>query len=383
VLANDTDPNGDSLTVASTSRPAHGSATITDAGSRVSYTPDRDYSGADSFTYTVTDGNGGTDTETVSLTVTAVGEVGVNAEVGVKNPEVGVNGGVGRVGVKVLSYDVTQPRRSVGGARRWVKRRGGVVDLITRSGASIVGLQGTPRRANDGGKTVRPIADLKKRLTGFGIAGNVPRVKAPNAILYRSAMFAAVNAGWGSLSRGVAATARCKRTARATAAWALLADRGTGRSYFVINAKLSPDRAPAGGQRRPNCGSQRARQARSLIELIAAANTTGAPVILLGNLNAENSNTREQTLRILAKPTTTASHTVDLDPSVDLADDTPTLNRRWDRRRRNDVHRMDYIFHTSGLTVTDQQVMKRFYRYGRLRTSPSTHYPVTARITAD
>ena len=47
------------------------------------------------------------------------------------------------------------------------------------------------------------------------------------------------------------------------------------------------------------------------------------------------------------------------------------------------MRRVDYIFHTSGLTVTDQTVMKRFYRYGRLRTSPSTHYPVTARITAD
>jgi Ca2+-binding RTX toxin-like protein len=67
VLANDSDPDGDPLTVVAVGDPAHGNASIVGAG--VSYLPDADYAGADSFTYTIADGHGGGDTATVSLTV--------------------------------------------------------------------------------------------------------------------------------------------------------------------------------------------------------------------------------------------------------------------------------------------------------------------------
>ncbi len=40
----------------------------------VSYTPDADFFGTDSFTYTICDGNGGTDTATVNVTVTNVND---------------------------------------------------------------------------------------------------------------------------------------------------------------------------------------------------------------------------------------------------------------------------------------------------------------------
>ena len=67
VLANDSDPDGDALTISSVSAPMHGSAVI--VGGQVSYTPMPGYSGADSFTYTIVDDNGGTATGTVSITV--------------------------------------------------------------------------------------------------------------------------------------------------------------------------------------------------------------------------------------------------------------------------------------------------------------------------
>lgn len=55
VLANDSDPGGDTLTVTAVSDPASGSVTI-NADSTVSYAPDSGFLGLDSFTYTVSDG---------------------------------------------------------------------------------------------------------------------------------------------------------------------------------------------------------------------------------------------------------------------------------------------------------------------------------------
>src|SRR5262249_7594571 len=60
LLANDKDADGDPLAAALLSGPAHGTLTLNLDGS-FSYTPDANYSGADSFTYSVTDGHGGKD----------------------------------------------------------------------------------------------------------------------------------------------------------------------------------------------------------------------------------------------------------------------------------------------------------------------------------
>ena len=73
VLANDTDLDGDTLTVSGVSAPAHGNATA-NADGTVTYTPAGNYSGPDTFTYTVSDGHGGTATGTVTVTVTAVND---------------------------------------------------------------------------------------------------------------------------------------------------------------------------------------------------------------------------------------------------------------------------------------------------------------------
>lgn len=72
VLTNDSDPDGDALTVGGYTQPAHG--TVTGEGGTLVYTPDPGFpagktSGTDSFTYTVHDGYGGTDTATVTVTV--------------------------------------------------------------------------------------------------------------------------------------------------------------------------------------------------------------------------------------------------------------------------------------------------------------------------
>jgi hypothetical protein len=67
VLANVSDPDEDSLTISSVSTPGHGTATVTSG--KVAYTPSAGYAGTDPFTYSISDGNGGSDTATVNITV--------------------------------------------------------------------------------------------------------------------------------------------------------------------------------------------------------------------------------------------------------------------------------------------------------------------------
>ncbi|WP_290901346.1 tandem-95 repeat protein, partial [Aquabacterium sp.] len=68
-----TDVDGDTLTFAKGSNPANGTVTV-DAQGNWTYTPNKDYNGADSFTITVSDGKGGTATATVDIGVTPVND---------------------------------------------------------------------------------------------------------------------------------------------------------------------------------------------------------------------------------------------------------------------------------------------------------------------
>jgi DNA/RNA endonuclease G (NUC1) len=76
VRANDTDVEGDTLAVTAVGTPSHGTATLV-AGNGVRYTPAANYNGPDSFTYTVSDGNGGTATGTVNMSVAAANDAPV------------------------------------------------------------------------------------------------------------------------------------------------------------------------------------------------------------------------------------------------------------------------------------------------------------------
>ena len=73
ILSNDSDPDGDSLSVASVTQPAKGSAAIT-AGNSVTYTPSANLNGSDSFTYAASDGRGGRSTATVTVMVNPVND---------------------------------------------------------------------------------------------------------------------------------------------------------------------------------------------------------------------------------------------------------------------------------------------------------------------
>ncbi|MCC7265636.1 MAG: tandem-95 repeat protein, partial [Candidatus Latescibacteria bacterium] len=76
VLANDTDVDGDLLTVGITSLAAHGTLQLGTAAA-VIYTPAANYHGPDRFTYTVSDGQGGSAIATVTIAVTPVNDAPV------------------------------------------------------------------------------------------------------------------------------------------------------------------------------------------------------------------------------------------------------------------------------------------------------------------
>ncbi|WP_243058370.1 Ig-like domain-containing protein [Nocardioides sp. SR21] len=75
LTANDTDVDGDTLSVSSVGSPVNGS--LDAVGGNLVFTPTADYSGPASFTYSIHDGNSATATSTVNVTVTAANDAPV------------------------------------------------------------------------------------------------------------------------------------------------------------------------------------------------------------------------------------------------------------------------------------------------------------------
>ena len=97
VVANDTDVEGDTLTISAVTQGTNG--TVTFAGGSVTYTPNGNFTGSDSFTYTVSDGNGGTSAATVNVSVNAVNDAPVaNNDIATTNEDTPVT-------VNVVSND--------------------------------------------------------------------------------------------------------------------------------------------------------------------------------------------------------------------------------------------------------------------------------------
>ena len=69
VLSNDSDIDGDNLTLSAVNYSGTGTATI--SGSTISYTPATGFNGSETMTYTINDGQGGEATATITVTVTA------------------------------------------------------------------------------------------------------------------------------------------------------------------------------------------------------------------------------------------------------------------------------------------------------------------------
>jgi gliding motility-associated-like protein len=106
-----TDTDGDALTYTKATDPSHGSVTVNSTTGDYTYTPDADYNGPDSFTITVSDGNGGSDVVTVNITVNPVNDSPTGTgDTRTTNEDTPVSGAVS--GSNVDGYTITYDKLS-------------------------------------------------------------------------------------------------------------------------------------------------------------------------------------------------------------------------------------------------------------------------------
>ena len=74
VLANDSDPDGDAISLDSFATTSAAGGAVTPSGNSLVYRPASGFAGNDSFSYTISDGNGDTDSATVNVTVESVNQ---------------------------------------------------------------------------------------------------------------------------------------------------------------------------------------------------------------------------------------------------------------------------------------------------------------------
>jgi hypothetical protein len=134
LLDNDSDPDGDPLTLESVGSAYVGTVQYLDGS--VTYTPSPNWYGSDSFTYTVVDGRGGSDTATVRITVLAVNDPPVALDDTATTPfetPMTIDVLANDSDVEGNALTVTEASSGAGG---WTSISGGGVTYVPNSGFS-------------------------------------------------------------------------------------------------------------------------------------------------------------------------------------------------------------------------------------------------------
>jgi YD repeat-containing protein len=126
VLANDSDPDGDTLTISAVSTPTAGTATILTGPARIRYVATAT-AGVRTFNYTISDGHGHTATATVTVTVTASNQPPVgNADTASTSPSTSTS-------IMVLAND-TDPNNNTLSVTAVGSPTGGTVSIASGGG---------------------------------------------------------------------------------------------------------------------------------------------------------------------------------------------------------------------------------------------------------
>lgn len=119
---NDTDADGDFLTIVGVDEPTNGTATI--VGNEIFYTPNENWSGTETFEYTISDGDGGSDVATVTVNVEAVADA----------PNLGVEVMAGNT-VQEVKLAITSSLVDTDGSESLAIEIGGLPEGVTLVGA--------------------------------------------------------------------------------------------------------------------------------------------------------------------------------------------------------------------------------------------------------
>ena len=109
VLENDSDPQNDSLSVSVHTQPGSGTASV--LFGHIVYTPDSGFVGEDSFVYQIDDGNGGTDTATV--TVEVVSSTPESLHIALQNPTLSEGASDNAVVGELSTFDAEDSNQSL------------------------------------------------------------------------------------------------------------------------------------------------------------------------------------------------------------------------------------------------------------------------------
>ncbi|MGB7980096.1 MAG: Ig-like domain-containing protein [Candidatus Nanopelagicales bacterium] len=241
VLANDSDPDGGSLVITGVSRPAHGTATARADG--VLYDPTDDYVGADAFTYTLGDGQGGSASGAVAITV-----LDATTEMTLRPDTVTATAGVPVV-VPVLANDSSggrDPLTLVGVS----KSRSGGSAVLTADGRGVAYTAPTSLRGSDGfSYSVRDrrgnvaTGQVSVTVTAAPVAVSASAAIPTNLVVGRTTRIPVSVAGLDAT--GLAAVLQRK----GTRGWAEVARTELGRSRGEIVLKASTGMAGLGPTR--------------------------------------------------------------------------------------------------------------------------------------
>jgi endonuclease G len=107
VRGNDSDVDGDQLSITNVSAPSKGTGVVT-ADGKILYTPNPNQNGADSFTYAISDGQGGTATATVNVLINPVNDAPTLAPISNKTVVLG-----NTISLTAVASDIDLPAQSL------------------------------------------------------------------------------------------------------------------------------------------------------------------------------------------------------------------------------------------------------------------------------
>lgn len=263
---------------------------------------------------------------------------------------------------RVMTYNVRQVNDSDTGAYAWSERAPGVIELIADNDPDVFGVQEASADA------------IRDALMGaFEDTYDVwrPPGGSPKMIFYRRERFEGGETGNQYLPNPYPEGDPCFPNAAArTAAWVVLKDRTSGRSYFVMNAHIAHAAA---------CSAGREAAAQALRDIIAE-HAAALPVVLFGDFNVDVQAAGapdEDTFAIVESGGGTGPNLYRSERHTGATTASErTFNSAW-KEPSSAAARIDYIFMSGGDMTTAAQAVDRREVNG---ISPSDHFAVLATV---